>query len=226
MPQLERWGVWIPGSVGGNFRKVESWKKVSTSLTCFGIPLTVSVQFAVGLIQSCRTRDTKTPFLNTALTGNDGFLGRPLTDSELAEESMGGMFGGSGTTANTFAYLLYATLQQPKLVKRLKHELQEAFPDSGHTVPLAAVRYTLCIKVHTNTFVDMLVTTAPTSCHQRDVTSVPYHHCHTTSNSSSGHCCCQRTHTSWCTSHIACLTVRLPDLITGNRRHSKLHHSP
>jgi hypothetical protein len=27
------------------------------------------------------------------MTGTDGFLGRPLTDSELAEESMGGMFG-------------------------------------------------------------------------------------------------------------------------------------
>ena len=85
-------------------------------------------------------RETKTPFLNTALTGNDGFLGRPLTDSELAEESMGGMFGGSGTTATTLVYLLWATLRQPHLVKRLRQELQDAFPNGKNEVPEAAVR--------------------------------------------------------------------------------------
>ena len=63
------------------------------------------------------------------MAGTDGFLGRPLTDSELAEESMGGMFGGSGTTANTFAYLLWGTLRQPEIVRRLKAELMEAFAD-------------------------------------------------------------------------------------------------
>lgn len=101
-------------------------------------PLT-PLQFATNLIQSCRTRETKTPFLNTALRGADGFVGRPLTDSELAEESMGGMFGGSGTTANTLAYLLWATLRQSELVKRLRKELQDAFPESRDDVPDAAV---------------------------------------------------------------------------------------
>lgn len=86
-------------------------------------------QFATDLIRSCRTRDTKTPLLQTAMTGIDGFLSRPLTDSELAEESMGGMFGGSGTTANTFAYLLWGTLGKPDVMKRLKDELRDAFPD-------------------------------------------------------------------------------------------------
>ena len=75
------------------------------------------------------------------MTGEDAFLGRPLTDSELAEESMGGMFGGSGTTANTFAYLLWATLRQPGLVRRLRQELKEAVPvGDGTEVPSAAVR--------------------------------------------------------------------------------------
>ena len=74
------------------------------------------------------------------MTGTDAFLGRPLLDSELAEESMGGMFGGSGTTANTFAYLLWATLGQPSIVKRLRVELREAFDDDDGTMPLAAVR--------------------------------------------------------------------------------------
>lgn len=105
-----------------------------------GAQKTYHHQFATGLIRSCRARDTKTPFLQTALNGNDAFLGRPLTDSELAEESMGGMFGGSGTTANTFVYLLWATLRQPDVVKKLKQELHEAFPKSDGSVPDAAVR--------------------------------------------------------------------------------------
>ena len=73
------------------------------------------------------------------MTGQDGFLRRPLTDSELAEESMGGMFGGSGTTANTLAYLLWATLKHPEMASRLKEELREAFPDGRGGIPEAAV---------------------------------------------------------------------------------------
>lgn len=96
-------------------------------------------QFASNLIHSCRTRETKTPFLNTASNGVDGFLGRPLTDSELAEESMGGMFGGSGTTANTLAYMLWGTLRQPMLVKQLRQELQDAFPGGAEKVPDSVV---------------------------------------------------------------------------------------
>jgi len=94
-------------------------------------------RFATDLIRSCRVRDTQTPLLQTAMAGADGFLGRRLTDSELAEESMGGMFGGSGTTANTFAYLLWGTLRQPEIVRRLKTELKDAFPDDAK-IPEAA----------------------------------------------------------------------------------------
>lgn len=49
------------------------------------------LQFAVEIVQSCRDEETKTPFLSKVLNGQDGFLGRRLTDSELAEECMGGM---------------------------------------------------------------------------------------------------------------------------------------
>ncbi|GKZ67145.1 hypothetical protein AnigIFM60653_004510 [Aspergillus niger] len=80
--------------------------------------------------RTSRERGTKTPFLRAALNGDeDAFLGRPLTNSELAEECMGGMFAGSGTTANTFAFLLWACLRKPAVVARLKAELREAFPD-------------------------------------------------------------------------------------------------
>lgn len=53
------------------------------------------MQFAVAIIKSCRENGTDTPFLSKVLNGHDGFLGRPLTDSELAEECMGGMYVGS-----------------------------------------------------------------------------------------------------------------------------------
>ncbi|GLA62675.1 hypothetical protein AtubIFM54640_003805 [Aspergillus tubingensis] len=89
------------------------------------------IYYSVNLIKRSRERGTKTPFLRAALNGDeDAFLGRPLTNSELAEECMGGMFAGSGTTANTFTFLLWACLRKPDVVARLKAELREAFPDA------------------------------------------------------------------------------------------------
>ncbi|OOF90885.1 hypothetical protein ASPCADRAFT_10335 [Aspergillus carbonarius ITEM 5010] len=112
-PQLDRWGVYVPGYVGDYFRQVQEWKK-----------------YSVNLIKRSRERGTKTPFLRAVLNGDeDAFLGRPLTNSELAEECMAGMFAGSGTTANTFLFLLWACLRRPDIVDRLKAELREAFPD-------------------------------------------------------------------------------------------------
>lgn len=75
-PILERWGVVVPGYIGSNFRAVNTWKK-----------------YAEGIIQKCREQETRTPFLRHVLYGEkDAFLGRPLTNSELAEECMGGMY--------------------------------------------------------------------------------------------------------------------------------------
>ncbi|PWY89842.1 cytochrome P450 [Aspergillus heteromorphus CBS 117.55] len=115
VPHLDKYWVYVPGYIGGYFRKVQAWKK-----------------YSVNLIQKSRERGTKTPFLRTVLYGeNDNFLGRPLTNSELAEECMAGMFAGSGTTANSFIFLLWACLRKPNVVAKLKSELREAFPDSS-----------------------------------------------------------------------------------------------
>lgn len=46
----------------------------------------------MNLVVGFRKTGTKTPFLSRVLDGEDAFLGRPLTDSELAEECMGGMY--------------------------------------------------------------------------------------------------------------------------------------
>jgi len=121
VPQLERWGPYVPGYIGGYFRDVQTWK-----------------QFAVSLIRDCRAHGVKTPFLQAALEGTDQALGRPLTDSELAEEAMGGMFGGSGTTANTFIYLLWAIRSRPDIVEKLHDELKATFPGDLAQVPSAA----------------------------------------------------------------------------------------
>jgi len=117
MPQLEQWGLYVPGRVGGYFRDVQTWKKI-----------------AMDVVGKVRVNGTKTPFLSNVLSNQDAYLGRPLNDSELAEECMGGMFGGSGTTANTFVYILWGCLRNPDVVRKLKKELKSAFPDRS-TVP-------------------------------------------------------------------------------------------
>jgi benzoate 4-monooxygenase len=124
-PQLETWGPSVPGPLGNMFRLVRTWKMLATNI-----------------IRNCRLKDTKTPFLRGALTEVDPYLGRPLTDSELAEECMGGMFGGSGTTANTFLFLVWAVARDAQIKSRLRQELAEAFPD-----PLAVPDYTVSCAV-------------------------------------------------------------------------------
>ncbi|KAK0638431.1 Cytochrome P450 monooxygenase FUS8 [Lasiodiplodia hormozganensis] len=118
VPQLEQWGPYVPGRVGGYFRDVREWKN-----------------YCVDLVRRWRAQGTRTPFLQNALHGKDAFLGRPLTDSELAEECMGGMFGGSGTTANTFVYVLWAVLRRPEVAGKLRRELKMAFGEDRRAVP-------------------------------------------------------------------------------------------
>ena len=55
--------------------------------------LSLLSKYAERIIRKCREQDTKTPFLRHILYGeHDAFLGRPLTNSEIAEECMGGMY--------------------------------------------------------------------------------------------------------------------------------------
>ncbi|KAH6984057.1 cytochrome P450, partial [Ilyonectria destructans] len=117
-PQLEQFGIYLPGSLGNNFRKVKAWK-----------------EYSVDLIRKSRQNSVVTPFFRSVLYGEkDRYLDRPLTDSEIAEECMSGMFGGTGTTANTFIFLLWATLRHREVVSKLKSELKSAFP-STRSVP-------------------------------------------------------------------------------------------
>ncbi|KAI8411404.1 hypothetical protein FOFC_07998, partial [Fusarium oxysporum] len=48
--------------------------------------------YSVDLIRKCRQNNVVTPFFRSVLYGEeDGYLGRPLTDSEVAEECMSGI---------------------------------------------------------------------------------------------------------------------------------------
>ena len=118
-PLLEQYGIYLPGNPGKNFRLVEEWKT-----------------HAVNLIRNIRSKGTKTPFLRYALVEEDTHLGRPLTHAELAEDSMGGMFGGTGTTANTFLYLLWGVLRQPHIGGKLREELKQCTSgQAGDVIP-------------------------------------------------------------------------------------------
>ncbi|KAH8812687.1 benzoate 4-monooxygenase [Xylogone sp. PMI_703] len=117
VPQLERWGPYVPGYVGEYFRQVRKWKTL-----------------ALSIVRSVKLNGQKTAFLSRVLDEDESKTGTVLTDSILAEECMSGMFGGSGTTANTFVYLVWATIRHPEVHKHLKKELQQTFHNKD-TVP-------------------------------------------------------------------------------------------
>ena len=66
-------------------------------------------------------------------------------------------FGGTGTTANTFIFLLWATLQHRDVVGKLKSELKSAFP-SAISVPDYQVRCMEMIQLIGHQVVTMLQT--------------------------------------------------------------------
>ncbi|EGU86232.1 hypothetical protein FOXB_03254 [Fusarium oxysporum f. sp. conglutinans Fo5176] len=58
----------------------------------FCVARDANIQYSVDLIRKCRQNNVVTPFFRSVLYGEeDGYLGRPLTDSEVAEECMSGM---------------------------------------------------------------------------------------------------------------------------------------
>lgn len=133
VPGLEDWGRYLPGSIGRSFRKMFEWKAL-----------------AVKIIQRCKTQQITTPFLRSVLSGEkDEFLGRELTDSEIATEGMGGMAGGSGTTAATFVYVLWACLRNKEVASKLRSELQDTFPDSKDVPQFSVSPFpSLCFKTN------------------------------------------------------------------------------
>lgn len=87
-------------------------------------------------------------------------------------------FGASGTTANTFIYILWGCLRKPEVVGKLKDELRTAFPDRT-AIPDYLVRK-LARSISDNVLIDMDTDLQPitlsSSRHQRDTPTVSHHH--------------------------------------------------
>ncbi|KAJ9501534.1 hypothetical protein H2202_003328 [Exophiala xenobiotica] len=73
--------------------------------------------------------DERAPWIARLMDRDDDFLRRRMTDVEIAEEIIGALFAGSGTTTSTLAYLIYEVVANPNVYQSLKKELQEAIPD-------------------------------------------------------------------------------------------------
>ncbi|KAH7259422.1 cytochrome P450 [Fusarium redolens] len=71
--------------------------------------------------------------LSPLVQGGDTFLDRKLTIEELAEEAMGLMFAGAGTTASTLTYLLFALSRNLAVQARLRREVL-SLPDTSAAV--------------------------------------------------------------------------------------------
>ncbi len=78
-----------------------------------------------------RTNDQKASFINRLLENQDECLGRQLNDLEVAEELIGIMFAGAGTTANTISFLVWAVLRNPQIYRKLKEELAREIATRG-----------------------------------------------------------------------------------------------
>ena len=82
----------------------------------------------------------RSPWINQMMQNPDTYLGRTLTDLQIAEEIVGVLFAGSGTTANTLAFLIYAVAKDREVYRKLKAELErEIGGDRGRLLTLAEV---------------------------------------------------------------------------------------
>lgn len=69
--------------------------------------------------------------MNYLIEETDEGSGGPLNDLQIVEEVLSFFFAGSGTTANTLVFLIWAVLKDPKVHETLVAELKEALPDSS-----------------------------------------------------------------------------------------------
>lgn len=71
-------------------------------------------------------KDKLTPLLERFFNDKDTSLNRPLDDLEITEEILSFFFAGSGTTANTTIFLIWAVLKNPQIRQDLCDEIRGA----------------------------------------------------------------------------------------------------
>ena len=128
--------------------------------------------------------------------------------SSLANLRRTHRFGGSGTTANTFVYILWACLQKPEVVAKLRSELREKYPEPS-MVPdyktCSTLPYLQAVISETLRRYPTIIATLPrTAKKEAFVNGMPV---------PKGVSCLVRTRTA------GMLTK------SDNRRHPKLHHA-
>ena len=73
------------------------------------------------------------PIIYHKLLDKDAHKGQPLPDADsLYEEAQALMFGGGDSAANSLTVGIFHILSQPQLYKRLKDEVNEAWPNIDH----------------------------------------------------------------------------------------------
>lgn len=78
--------------------------------------------------------------MNYLVEENDDSLGRPLNDLQIVEEVLSFFFAGSGTTANTLIFLVWAVLKDPGVHGKLVSELRDAFPNPSQQPNIEALQ--------------------------------------------------------------------------------------
>ena len=104
---------YIPGFLGRPFRAMKHWNKYAQEILAE---------------EAEKPEDEKTSLMALLAGAADEFLGRPLKDEEVLEETMGTMRGGTGTTAFALTYIFFE-LARPEgraYQQRLRDELREA----------------------------------------------------------------------------------------------------
>ncbi|KIW31319.1 uncharacterized protein PV07_02976 [Cladophialophora immunda] len=107
-----------------SFGRFLPWVSVSEPFTL----LNEWIEFCVNIVQRERNSDKRSAVMTSLIEKPDAWLKRKLTDVEVAEELLAIMIAGSGTSANTIVFLIWAVVRHPGVYKKLKAEVYERIP--------------------------------------------------------------------------------------------------
>jgi len=83
-------------------------------------------EFALGVVRDCRANpELDAPLVQQLIAATDPDTGKPLSDTDIANELLIFMFAGQDTTATTIAYSLWALGHNPDIQARVLHEVAQ-----------------------------------------------------------------------------------------------------
>ncbi|KAK2685465.1 hypothetical protein QWA68_015695, partial [Fusarium oxysporum] len=111
-PPLKHYGIKVPiPAIRNRFYLVQEW-----------------IDWTIDAVGKARhgDKDRLTPLLERFFKDKDASLDCPLDDLEITEEILSLMFAGTGTTANTTIFLIWAVLKNPQIRQDLCAEIRGA----------------------------------------------------------------------------------------------------